>query len=223
MSSDRSPEAPPTADLDRILACGIVAVLRAPSGELLVDVAESLAAGGVTAIEITFTVPRAQQVIEQVADRLGDKIVLGAGTVLDPETARTAILAGARFIVSPTVNLEVIRLARRYSRLVMPGAFTPTEILQAWEAGADIVKVFPSEITGPAYLKAIRGPLPQVRLMPTGGVNLQTAADFLRAGACALGVGGTLVDQQAIAARQFDKLTAVARQYVDIVRQVRKT
>jgi 2-dehydro-3-deoxyphosphogluconate aldolase / (4S)-4-hydroxy-2-oxoglutarate aldolase len=207
--------------LDRVLNSGIVAVLRVPSGEQIVDVAEALLAGGVEAIEVTFTVPRAHRVLEQVADRLGDKIILGAGTVLDPETARTAILAGAQFIVSPTVNLQVIQLARRYSRLVMPGALTPTEILTAWEAGADIVKVFPSDLTGPGYLKAVRGPLPQVRLMPTGGVNLQTALDFLKAGACALGVGGTLVDQQAIANREFSKLTETARQYVDIIRKFR--
>ena len=212
---------PNTNDLDRILRCGIVAVLRAPSGELLADVAEALLAGGVEAIEVTFTVPRALQVIEQVADRLGDKLVLGAGTVLDPETARAAILAGAQFIVSPTLNLQVIELCRRYSRLVMPGALTPTEILTAWQAGADIVKVFPSDLTGPGYLKAVLAPLPQVRLMPTGGVNLQTAADFLKAGACALGVGGTLADKQAIANREFGKITDLARQYVEIVRRTR--
>jgi 2-dehydro-3-deoxyphosphogluconate aldolase/(4S)-4-hydroxy-2-oxoglutarate aldolase len=159
--------------------------------------------------------------LEQVAGRLGDKIVLGAGTVLDTETARTAILAGARFIVSPTVNLDVIRLCRRYSRLILPGALTPTEILTAWEAGADIVKVFPSELTGPGYLKAIHGPLSQVRLMPTGGVSLKTAAEFLKAGACALGIGGSLVDPQAIANRDFAKITDLARQYVEIVRQTR--
>ncbi len=209
------------SDLDRILRSGVVAVLRAPSGEILTDVAEALLAGGVEAIEVTFTVPRAQHVLEQVADRLGDKIVLGAGTVLDTETARTAILAGARFVVSPTVNLEVIRLCKRYSRLILPGALTPTEILTAWEAGADIVKVFPSELTGPSYLKTIHGPLPQVRLMPTGGVNLKTAAEFLKAGACALGIGGSLVDPQAIANRDFAKITDLARQYVEIVRQTR--
>jgi 2-dehydro-3-deoxyphosphogluconate aldolase/(4S)-4-hydroxy-2-oxoglutarate aldolase len=209
------------SDLQRILDTGVVAVLRAPSGELLADVAEALLAGGVEAIEVTFTVPRAAQVIEQVVDRLGDKIVLGAGSVLDTETARTAILAGARYIVAPTLNLDVIRLCRRYSRLVMPGALTPTEILTAWEAGADIVKVFPSDITGPGYLKAIHGPLPQVRLMPTGGVNLQTAADFLHAGACALGIGSSLVDPKAIANRDFAKITDLARQYIEIVRQVR--
>ena len=146
--------------LDRIIDTGIVAVLRSPSGELLADVAEALLAGGVEAIEVTFTVPRAPLVLEQVAHRLGNKIVLGAGTVLDPETARTAILAGAQFIVSPTLNLDVIRLCRRYSKVVVPGALTPTEILTAWEAGADIVKVFPSDLTGPGYLKAIHGPLP---------------------------------------------------------------
>jgi 2-dehydro-3-deoxyphosphogluconate aldolase / (4S)-4-hydroxy-2-oxoglutarate aldolase len=207
--------------LDRILRCGIVAVLRAPSGDLLADVAEALLAGGVEAIEVTFTVPHALQVIEQVADRLGDKVVLGAGTVLDPETARAAILAGAQFIVSPTLNLQVIELCRRYSRLVMPGALTPTEILMAWQAGADIVKVFPSDLTGPGYLKAVLAPLPQVRLMPTSGVNLQTAADFLKAGACALGVGGTLADKQTIANREFGKITDLARQYVEIVRRTR--
>ena len=193
----------------------------AASGELLADVAEALLAGGVEGIEITFTVPRAQHVLEQVADRLGDKIVLGAGTVLDTETARIAILAGARFIVAPTVNLEVISLCRRYSRLIMPGALTPTEILTAWEAGADIVKVFPSDLTGPGYLKAIHGPLPQIRLMPTGGVNLQTAAEFLKAGACALGIGSSLVDPQSVANREFAKITGLAKQYVEIVRQTR--
>jgi 2-dehydro-3-deoxyphosphogluconate aldolase / (4S)-4-hydroxy-2-oxoglutarate aldolase len=213
---------PKPTDLDRILSGGIVAVLRATSGEFLVDVAESLLAGGVEAIEVTFSVPKAVEVLEQVADRLGDKIVLGAGTVLDPETARAAMLAGARFIVSPVVNLDVIRICRRYSCLVFPGALTPTEISTAWEAGADIVKVFPSDLTGPGYLKAVRRPLPQVRLMPTGGVNLETAAAFIKAGACAIGIGSDLADPKAIAARQFDKLTSLARQYVDIVRQARK-
>jgi 2-dehydro-3-deoxyphosphogluconate aldolase/(4S)-4-hydroxy-2-oxoglutarate aldolase len=210
-----------TSELQRILDRGVVAVLRARSGELLTDVAEALLAGGVEAVEITFTVPKAHLVLEQVADRLGDKIVLGAGTVLDPETARAAILAGAGFIVAPTLNLEVIRLCKRYSKAIMPGALTPTEILTAWEAGADVVKVFPSEITGPAYLKAVHGPLPQVRLMPTGGVNLKTAADFIKSGACALGIGSSLVDPQAIASRDFGKITDLARQYVEIVRQAR--
>lgn len=208
-------------DLQRVLRSGIVAILRAPSGELLGDVCRALVAGGVDVIEVTFTVPRAPQILEQVADDLGDRVLLGAGTVLDTETARTALLAGAQYIVSPTVNLDVIRLCNRYGKLVMPGAFTPTEVLAAWEAGADIVKVFPSEVTGPAYLKALRGPLPQVRLMPTGGVNLQTAPDYLRAGACALGIGGSLVEPSAIASRDLARIESLARQFVDVVATTR--
>lgn len=204
------------------MSCGVVAVLRAPSGEVLLDVAQALAAGGVEAVEVTFTVPGAHRVIEQVAHQLGDKVLLGAGTVLDTETARIALLAGAEFIVSPTVNLDVIRLCRRYDKAVLPGALTPTEVLAAWEAGADVVKVFPSELTGPGYLKALHGPLPQVRLMPTGGVNLQTAADFLKAGACALGIGGSLVEPKAVAARDMARIESLARQYVEIARKTRE-
>ncbi len=207
--------------LSRVHSTGIVAVLRAASGELLADVAEALLAGGVEVMEVTFTVPRAHQVLERVAERLGDRILLGAGTVLDTETARIALLSGAEFIVSPAVNVDVIRLCRRYDKLVMPGALTPTEVLTAWEAGADIVKIFPSDLTGPAYLKALAGPLPQVRMMPTGGVNLQTAAEFLRAGAFALGIGSSLVDPQAVAACDLKKIESLAAQYVEIVRGTR--
>lgn len=207
--------------LQRILKTGIIAVIRADSGELLADVAQALLSGGVDVIEATFTIPKATRVLEQLRDRLGDRIVLGAGTVLDPETARSALLAGADFIVSPTTNLDVIRLCRRYDKLVMPGALTPTEVLTAWEAGADIVKIFPSDLTGPGYLKALRGPLPQVRLMPTGGVDLQTAAAFLRAGACALGIGGSLVEKQAVDKGDFARIEHLARQYSLIVAQTR--
>ena len=173
-----------------------------------------------TAAEITFTVPDAVEVIRQVRREVGDAIVLGAGTVLDPETARAALLAGAEYIVSPIVNLEVIRLCRRYDKAVMPGAFTPTEVVAAWEAGADVVKVFPADVGGPAYLKALRGPLPQVRLMPTGGVDLTTAEAFLKAGACCLGVGGSLVEPKAIAASDFTRIRDLASQYVAIVREL---
>jgi 2-dehydro-3-deoxyphosphogluconate aldolase/(4S)-4-hydroxy-2-oxoglutarate aldolase len=210
-----------TSDLERVHQTGIVAVIRAASGQRLAEVAEALVAGGVDVMEVTFTVPRAHQVLEQVAQRLAGRILLGAGTVLDPETARIAILSGAEFIVSPTLNLDVIRLCRRYDKLVMPGAFTPTEVLAAWEAGADIVKIFPSDVTGPAYLKALSGPLPQIRLMPTGGVNLETAASFLRAGAYALGIGGSLVDPKAVAAGDLANIEKLARQFCDIVRQAR--
>jgi 2-dehydro-3-deoxyphosphogluconate aldolase / (4S)-4-hydroxy-2-oxoglutarate aldolase len=207
--------------LQRILAGGLVAVVRAESGELLVNVVRALAEGGVTAAEITFTVPNAIDVIKTCRNELGDSVVLGAGTVLDPETARAALLAGAEYIVAPTVNLEVIRLCRRYDKVVMPGAFTPTEILAAWEAGADVVKVFPADVGGPAYLKAIRGPLPQIRLMPTGGVDLGTAEAFLRAGACCLGVGSSLVEPKAVTAGDFGRLRDLAAQYVSIVQRVR--
>ena len=147
--------------------------------------------------------------------------MLGAGTVLDPETARAALLAGAEYLVAPTVNLDVIRLCRRYDKWVMPGALTPTEILTAWEAGADVVKVFPADVVGPAFFKAMRGPLSQVRLMPTGGVDLTTAADFLKAGACCLGLGGQLVEPKAVAAGDFDRIRDLARRYTEIVRQFR--
>lgn len=208
-------------NLRRILDGGIVAVVRAESGEALVKVVEALADGGVTAAEITFTVPDALDVIRDARRALGDALVLGAGTVLDSETARAAILAGAEYLVSPTVNLDVIRLCRRYDKAVMPGAFTPTEILTAWEAGADVVKVFPAEVGGPPYLKAVRGPLPQIRLMPTGGVDLTTAAAFLKAGACCLGVGGSLVEPKAVAAGDFARIRDLASQYTAIVKEFR--
>ena len=210
-------------NLSRVLNSGIVAIIRSDDGSRLADVAEALVAGGVEVMEVTFTVPKAHRVLEQVADRLGDKILLGAGTVLDTETARIAMLAGAEFIVSPAVNLDVIRCCRRYDKLIFPGALTPTEVLSAWEAGADVVKIFPSEVTGPGYLKALAGPLPQIRLMPTGGVNLETAAAFLRAGACALGVGGSLVEAKAIAAGDMARITSLAKQYVKIVEETRKS
>lgn len=207
--------------LKRILDGGIVAVVRAESGAALAGVVKALAEGGVTAAEITFTVPDAVEVIRQVRREVGDALVLGAGTVLDPETARAALLAGAEYVVAPTVNVEVIRLCRRYDKVVMPGAFTPTEVVAAWEAGADVVKIFPSEVGGPPYLKALRGPLPQVRLMPTGGVDLHTAEAFLKAGACCLGVGGALVEPSAVAAGDFARIRDLASQYVAIVRAFR--
>jgi 2-dehydro-3-deoxyphosphogluconate aldolase/(4S)-4-hydroxy-2-oxoglutarate aldolase len=207
--------------LERVLDAGIVAVVRAPDPAGLVEVIRALAAGGVTVAEVTLTVPNALEVVREAKRALGDSVLLGAGTVLDPETCRAALLAGAEFIVSPTLNLDVIRLCRRYDKLVMPGAFTPTEILAAWEAGADIVKVFPADVVSPAFFKAMRGPLPQVRLMPTGGVDLTNAADFLKAGACCLGVGSQLVDPKLVAAKAFDQLRELAARYVEVVRRAR--
>ena len=208
--------------LQHVLDCGIVAVVRSPDSQQLVEVVHALAEGGVTVAEITMTVPDALDVVRQVRNSLGDRVLLGAGTILDAETARAALLAGAEYLVAPTLNLDVIRLCQRYDKLVMPGAFTPTEILTAWEAGADIVKVFPADAVGPAFFKALRGPLPQVRLMPTGGVDLTTAAAFLKAGACCLGIGSQLVEPRAVAERNFDRIRDLARQYVDIVRRTRQ-
>lgn len=208
-------------NLQRVSDCGIVAVVRFSAPEPLVEVVRALADGGVTVAEVTFTVPNALDVIREAKRQLGDRVLLGAGTVLDPETARAAFLAGAEFLVSPAVNVDVIRMSRRYDKLVMPGAFTPTEVLTAWEAGADIVKVFPADVVGPAFFRALRGPLPQVKLMPTGGVDLATAPEFLKAGAVCLGVGSQLVDPKLVAAGDFAGITRLARQYTEIVKQHR--
>src|SRR5437762_8146031 len=209
------------SQLRHVLDSGIVAVVRAPDSDQLVHVARALADGGVDVVEITMSVPNALDVLRQVRQELGERLLLGAGTVLDAETARAVLLAGAEYVVAPTLNLDVIRLCRRYDNLVMPGALTPTEILRAWEAGADIVKVFPADVVGPAFFKAVRAPLPQIRLMPTGGVDLQTAAAFLKAGACCLGVGSQLVEPVAVANRNFDRIRDLARQYVQVVRDTR--
>lgn len=209
--------------LQRVLDSGIVAIIRASNGDALVDVAEALIAGGIQALEVTFTVPNAVKVIERVVEKCGSRALIGAGTVLDTETARIALLAGAEFIVSPNTNLEVIKLCKRYSKLIMPGAFTPTEVITAWEAGADIVKIFPAEIGGPGHIKALRGPFPQVRLLPTGGVNLETAPAFLRAGACAIGCGSTLIEPSALERGDMKRIETLARQYAEIVQMTRRS
>lgn len=208
-------------DLNRVLDSAIVAIIRAPSGELLVDVAKTLYEAGIDVIEVTFTVPGVLDIISQVHRELGDRILLGAGTVLDPESARAAFLAGAQFLVTPCVNTDVIRMANRYDKLVMSGAFTPTEVLTAWEAGADIVKVFPADIGGPSYLKSLHGPLPQIKLLPTGGVNLETLPDFLNAGACAVGLGSSLVEKQAVIDGDLGRIRELASQYVALVKSTR--
>ena len=209
------------SDLQRVLDGGIVAIIRANSGEQLVNVARALYEGGISTIEVTFTTPGVVDVISAVRKDLGSKILLGAGTVLDPETARVALLAGAEFIVSPCVNLEVIKLAHRYDKLVMPGAYTPTEVVTAWEAGADVIKLFPADIGGAPYLKALKGPLPQVRMMPTGGVNQQTLRDFIKAGACAVGLGSQLVEKDALERGDFARIRQLASEYVQLLKQAR--
>lgn len=201
---------------------GLVPVLRASSAQEAITIADAIMAGGVNILEVTMTVPGAIRVIEQLANHHGEKLLLGAGTVLDPETARSCILAGAQFIVSPALDLRTIELCRRYSIPIMPGALTPTEILTAWQAGADVVKVFPcSAVGGAKYLKALQGPLPQIQLIPTGGVSLSTAEEFLAAGAFALGVGGDLVDAKAAREGRTSVITENAQKYISIVKKFR--
>lgn len=207
--------------MQQVLDSGLVAIIRAPSGELLVDVAKALLDGGISIIEVTLTVPNALQIIADVNRELGDKIILGAGSVIDSETARAAMLAGAEFIVSPVVKPDVIACCKRYGKAVMPGAFTPTEILTAWELGADVVKVFPADVGGPAYLKAVKAPLPQVRLMPTGGVDLDTLESFWKAGACAVGLGSALVEKDAVARGDMNRIRDLAGQYVSLMERLR--
>jgi 2-dehydro-3-deoxyphosphogluconate aldolase/(4S)-4-hydroxy-2-oxoglutarate aldolase len=209
------------AVLNELIATGVIAVIRADSGEQLVNVCRALAKGGVRACEITMTTPGALDAIAAASRALGDEALIGAGSVLDAATARAAILAGARFIFSPTLNVESIEMAHRYDCVAVPGAMTPTEILTAWSAGADVVKVFPANHFGPQYLRDLHGPLPQVKLTPTGGVDLNTAADWIKAGAVAIGVGSSLVKKEFLAGAKWDELSALAKTYIDIVADVR--
>ena len=206
---------------ERVTDCGVIAVLRAKSSAELIDVSNALYAGGVTAIEVTMTTPGALDVIKGVSAELGDKVVVGVGSVLDPETARAAILAGANYVVAPTLNEEVVRLTKRYGKVCIPGAFTPTEVLRAWDSGADAVKVFPTSSVGPQYIKDLKGPLPQIPLVPTGGVSVETCGDFIRAGAIAVGAGSALVSSQAVAADNWPAITDTAKRMVDEVRKAR--
>src|SRR5882757_7898788 len=198
-----------------ITEVGIVPVVRVASAESAVKAVEAIYQGGVRAAEITMTVPGAIRALEKVADLLGDKMMLGAGTVLDAETARACMLAGAQFFVTPALRVSTIEMAKRYSKVIFPGALTPTEVLTAWEAGADAVKIFPcGNVGGPKYIKALKGPLPHIAMIPTGGVNLETAADFLKAGACAVAVGGELVDAKLLKEGRFDIIEERARQFL---------
>ncbi|MEN6532702.1 MAG: bifunctional 4-hydroxy-2-oxoglutarate aldolase/2-dehydro-3-deoxy-phosphogluconate aldolase [Bryobacteraceae bacterium] len=211
------------AILSSIVDIGIVPVIRTPSAESAIKSIEAIVRGGIRAAEITMTVPGALKALEKVADQFGDKIVLGAGTVLDPETARACMLAGAEFFVSPSLKIATIEMAQRYSKVIMPGALTPTEVQTAWEAGADIVKVFPcGNVGGPKYIKALKGPFPQIELIPTGGVNLETAGEFLKAGACAVAVGGELVDAKTIKEGKYEVFEERAKQYLAVIAKARQ-
>ena len=210
------------AVIQTIRDIGIIPVVRAQSAGEAMQAIDAIREGGISILEITMTVPGAVGVIEEVSKRYGGEAVVGAGTVLDGETARACILAGARFVVSPSLNLETIEVCRRYGIAVMPGALTPTEVVQAWSAGADFVKVFPAgAVGGASYIKSLKAPLPQIELVPTGGVSLKTAADFIKAGASALGVGADLVDVKAIREGQSQVITERAREFVRIVQEAR--
>ncbi|MDQ3653196.1 MAG: bifunctional 2-keto-4-hydroxyglutarate aldolase/2-keto-3-deoxy-6-phosphogluconate aldolase, partial [Acidobacteriota bacterium] len=211
-----------TEIISEIKRVGLVPVVRAKSAEEAMRAIDAIKEGGISVLEVTMTVPGAVRVIEEVAKRYGADVLIGAGTVLDAETARTVILAGAQFVISPSTNLEMIACCRRYGVPVMPGALTPTEVVAAWEAGADAVKVFPAgALGGASYIKALKAPLPQIELVPTGGVSLKTAADFIKAGAMALGVGADLVDTKALAEGNGQLITERARQFVEIVKEAR--
>ncbi len=207
--------------VNQLKESGILGIIRVHQAEDLVRIAQALQEGGLDCVEITMTTPGALRAIEEATGRL-DGVLMGAGTVLDAATARQAILAGAKFLVTPTVELDVIEMARRYGVVVIAGAMTPTEILTAWESGADMVKVFPAEILGPGYLKAVHGPLPQIPLVPTGGVTAETAGEFIHAGAAMVCAGGWLVDKQAVAEGRYEVLAKRARQLVDAVSKAKE-
>jgi len=208
--------------IKRIRDTGVIPVVRAKTADEAMRAIDAISEGGISVLEITMTVPGALKLIEQVASRYGKDALVGAGTVLDPETATACVSAGAQFVVSPALNVETIACCKRLGVAIMPGALTPTEVVQAWNAGADFVKVFPAGAVGGAnYLKALKAPLPHVELVPTGGVTINTAGDFIRAGAAALGVGSDLVDLNAIREGQAALITERAKQFINIVREAR--
>lgn len=211
-----------TEKLDLIRQTGVIAIMRAQGSDQLIAAADAIQAGGVRAIEVTMNTPGALRVIEEASKRYGEEVLFGAGTVLDAETARAAILAGADFVVSPSLNLDMLAMCNRYSIPLTPGCYTPTEMLKAWEAGADMVKLFPASVGGPSMIKAIRAPLPQLEIVPVGGVNLDTAADFIRNGAAALGVGSDLVSQKLLDERNMEELTRRAAAFIEQVKKGRE-
>lgn len=211
-----------TKIVSEIESTGVVAIIRASGSGELVDVVSALRDGGLTCIEVTMTTPDALDVIHKARETLGDSAAIGVGTVLDSETARAAILAGAQFVVAPILDLPTIEICKRYSTPVVPGAMTPTEIVRAWQAGSDFVKLFPSTAGGPGLIRDLRGPLPHIKMIPTGGINLNNAAEFIKAGAAALGVGSALVTKEAVKNKDFAGLKAAAAQWLQCVRQARE-
>ena len=209
--------------LQLIRETGVIAIMRAQSSEQLIAAADAIKAGGVRVIEVTMTTPGALAVTQEATQRYGQDVLFGAGTVLDAETARAAILAGAGFVVAPSLDLDTVALCNRYGVPVMPGCYTPTEMVAAWQAGADMIKLFPASVGGPDLVKAILAPLPQLEIVPVGGVDLNTAADFIRKGAAALGVGSSLVNQKLLDAGDLGELERRAAAFVEEVRKGRGT
>jgi len=207
--------------LSTLKETGIIAVIRAQTPENLVRTAEALSKGGVKFVEVTMTTPGALDTIRDAVDGLSDGAIIGAGTVLDAPTVRNAILAGAEFIVSPVYEPEVVEICRTYGKLVIPGAYTPTEILHAWRGGADIVKVFNAALGGADYIRDLKGPFPQIEMLPTGGVDLQTLPHFIRAGACAVAIGRALVDGKAVASGQYETITRSAEVFAEAFRKAK--
>ena len=208
--------------LNRMLNPGVIAVIRADNSSQLLDAARAMAEGGLTAMEVTMTTPDALDVIRAVVKEMGDRVLMGVGTVLDDVTARLAILAGAEYVVTPVLRPDVIALCRRYSKPVVSGAYTPTEALTAHEAGADFIKLFPADTLGPKYIKAIKGPLPQLEIIPTGGVDVKNCGEWIKAGCAAVGVGGNLVSKDVLVRKDWKTLTEVSRQFVEAVAAARK-
>lgn len=208
--------------LNRLREVGVVPIVRVSNPDDAFKAVEAVVAGGVPVVEITMGVPNALRVMEQVVEQFGESVLLGAGTVLDSETCRAALLAGAEFIVTPSLDVKVIETSRRYSKACIPGALTPTEIVTAWQAGADMVKVFPcGPVGGPNYLRSLRGPLPQIDFVPTGGVDLESTPHYIRAGAAAVAVGGELVSRKALQEGKTEVITANARKFLEAVRSAR--
>jgi 2-dehydro-3-deoxyphosphogluconate aldolase/(4S)-4-hydroxy-2-oxoglutarate aldolase len=208
--------------VDTMIECGLIPVVRTTQAEQAMRVADALQRGGAPLIEITMTVPGALSVLEDLSRSVSDSVILGAGTVLDGETARMAIIAGAQFIVAPTLDAKTMEVCNRYAKVAVPGALTPTEILRAWELGADFVKVFPADaVGGPAYIKAVKAPLPQVDLVPTGGVDINTAPAFIKAGATAVGVGSALIEKRILAEGNYGALVEKTKEYLQVIKDAR--
>ncbi|KXG44366.1 bifunctional 4-hydroxy-2-oxoglutarate aldolase/2-dehydro-3-deoxy-phosphogluconate aldolase [Tepidibacillus decaturensis] len=208
-------------NLQRLIDSGLVAVIRRPKTEQIRSIAAALVKGGVGALEITVDTPGVFRMIERIKEEFGEKVLVGAGTVLDAETAKTAIDAGSDFIFSPIVDEKTIEMTVRYGKISIPGVMTPTEIVKAYQAGADLLKIFPANSLGPNYIRELKGPLGHIPMMPTGGVSLDNVEQFIKNGAVAVGVGGTLLNKQAIAEERFEVLTETAQQFVKLIKKAR--